>query len=518
MSTLYIFGIGGTGSRVIRSLTMLLAAGVELKNCDRVVPIIIDPDATNGDKQRTIELLKTYQRLRSQIKPAAPGAGTYGQFFGADIQTLASLARPGEQRDTRVKDTFEYSFSGMEEPLRDYLRYTNLPVESQYLVDLLFDPKSLDENLKVGFKGSPNVGSVVLNQLVDSPEFQFFGNEFRAGDRIFFISSIFGGTGAAGFPLLLKNLRDRDAKLPHIELLNTAPIGALSLLPYFSLKSEDSSAIDSNTFITKTKAALAYYQHNLTGLNAMYYLGDQAQKQNDNHEGGISQQNNAHFIEVVGALAVLDFLDKPDSIAHEEHFYEFGLERDENDLRFESFDRRQTLPLVGEALTRFHFFATWLQHHLGETMSATYATNLGLKNAWDREPFYQDLRRFLFDYNSPDRQFISYTAWLRELRDNSRRFRPFNLRDGYDPQNHWDSMMDLLEPDFDKAVAGKELKKKGLFGKSDVIDPKQIRVMLDKRLSQAVTNDTASSPATAMLRTFTEVMDEVVHGQQLPTG
>jgi len=42
--------------------------------------------------------------------------------------------------------------------------------------------------------------------------------------------------------------------------------------------------------------------------------------------------------------------------------------------------------------------------------------------------------------------------------------------------------------------------------------------MLDKRLSQAVTNDTASSPATAMLRTFTEVMDEVVHGQQLPTG
>ena len=516
MSTLYIFGIGGTGSRVIRSLTMLLAAGVELKNCDRVVPIIIDPDATNGDKQRTIELLKTYQRLRKEIRPAAAGANTTGQFFGADIQTLASLARPGEQRDVRVKDTFEYSFSGMEEPLRDYLRYTSLPVESQYLVDLLFDPKSLDENLKVGFKGSPNVGSVVLNQLVDSPEFQFFGNEFRAGDRIFFISSIFGGTGAAGFPLLLKNLRDRNANLPHIELLNTAPIGALSVLPYFSLKSEETSAIDSNTFITKTKAALAYYQHNLSSLNALYYLGDQAQKQHDNHEGGLNQQNNAHFIEVVGALAVLDFLDKPASIAQEEHFYEFGLERDEADLRFEHFDRRQTLPLVGEALTRFHFFATWMQHHLRDTMTATYATNLGLKNAWDREPFYQDLRRFLFDYDSPDQQFISYAAWLRELRDNARRFKPFNLRDGYDPQDHWASMLELLEPDFDKAVAGKELKKKGWLGKSDVIDPDAIRVLLDKRLAQAVPTDSATSPATALVRTFGEVMNEVIQSQQLP--
>lgn len=516
MSTLYLFGIGGTGARVIRSLTMLLAAGVELKNCNRVVPIIIDPDATNGDKQRTIELLKTYQRLRQQLLPAAAGSNTSGQFFGANIQTLASLARPGTQGDARIKDTFEYSFNGMEEPLRDYLRYASLPVETQYLVDLLFDPKSLDENLKVGFKGSPNVGSVVLNQLVESAEFQFFGNEFREGDRVFFISSIFGGTGAAGFPLLLKNLRDKNTEIPHINWLNVAPIGALTVLPYFSLKSSETSAIDSNTFITKTKAALAYYQHNLAGLNALYYLGDQAQKQHDNHQGGLNQQNNAHLIEVVGALAVFDFMEKPASIAHEEHFYEFGLERDETHLRFEHFDRRQTLPLVGEALTRFHFFATWLQHHLSDTLTATYATNLGLKNAWDREPFYKDLRRFLFDHDSPDQQFVSYAAWLRELRDNARQFKPFNLRDGYDPMNHWAGMLALLEPDFDKAVAGKELKKKGLFGKSDVIDPKAIRVMLDKRLAQAVANDAATSPATALVHTFGEVMNEVVQSQQLP--
>ena len=56
MSKLYVFGIGGTGSRVLRSLTMLLASGVECKS-DKIVPIIIDPDDSGADKTRTIDLM-----------------------------------------------------------------------------------------------------------------------------------------------------------------------------------------------------------------------------------------------------------------------------------------------------------------------------------------------------------------------------------------------------------------------------------------------------------------------------
>ena len=37
MSKLYVFGIGGTGSRVLKSLTMLLASGVKCK-ADTIVP------------------------------------------------------------------------------------------------------------------------------------------------------------------------------------------------------------------------------------------------------------------------------------------------------------------------------------------------------------------------------------------------------------------------------------------------------------------------------------------------
>lgn len=68
MSKIYVFGIGGTGARVIRSLTMLLASGVKLgENIDTVIPVIIDQDRSNGDLTRTIALLKTYKSLHDQL-------------------------------------------------------------------------------------------------------------------------------------------------------------------------------------------------------------------------------------------------------------------------------------------------------------------------------------------------------------------------------------------------------------------------------------------------------------------
>lgn len=48
MSRLYIFAIGGTGARVMRSLTMLMSAG-ELADYE-VVPILVDYDVDNGNR------------------------------------------------------------------------------------------------------------------------------------------------------------------------------------------------------------------------------------------------------------------------------------------------------------------------------------------------------------------------------------------------------------------------------------------------------------------------------------
>ena len=67
MGKLYIFAIGGTGSRVLKSLTMLLAAGVKI-NASEIVPIIIDPDNAAGDLTRTVKYIGDYLAIRNHLK------------------------------------------------------------------------------------------------------------------------------------------------------------------------------------------------------------------------------------------------------------------------------------------------------------------------------------------------------------------------------------------------------------------------------------------------------------------
>ena len=66
MAKLYVFGIGGTGARVVKSLTMLLASGIKTKY--DIVPILIDPDRAGGDLNRTVKVLREYQLIQKEIK------------------------------------------------------------------------------------------------------------------------------------------------------------------------------------------------------------------------------------------------------------------------------------------------------------------------------------------------------------------------------------------------------------------------------------------------------------------
>ena len=62
MNRLFIFAIGGTGARVVRSLILLLGTGVKI-NADEIIPIILDPDSSNGDLNRTLDLLNIYKNI-----------------------------------------------------------------------------------------------------------------------------------------------------------------------------------------------------------------------------------------------------------------------------------------------------------------------------------------------------------------------------------------------------------------------------------------------------------------------
>ena len=86
MSKLYIFGIGGTGSRVLRSLTMMMAAGVKI-GADEIIPIIIDPDAANADLTRAVTLMNNYRNVRKYLNFPKESKNT---FFRKELGQISA--------------------------------------------------------------------------------------------------------------------------------------------------------------------------------------------------------------------------------------------------------------------------------------------------------------------------------------------------------------------------------------------------------------------------------------------
>ncbi len=423
MARLFLFAIGGSGARVVRSLVHLLAAGVQIPGCEAVVPVLIDPDTQNGDVVRTVELLKLYERIQRRLADDAHGRARPDGFFAQPLRTLASLAT-ADATTSGLRDTFVYDFGGINKSFREFLHYDHLSPDTTSLVNALFAKASLDANLDVGFRGSPNVGSVVLNGLMESTEMRFLAQNLLGTDRVFFVSSIFGGTGAAGFPLLVKNLRNPNGEpLANPEVRKKMKAGALVLLPYFTLArpsaaeiAQGANFIDSRSFVTKTKTALSYYAKYLHGVEATYYLGDKPGEPLPNNPGKDAQRNAAHLLELIGALAPLHFMRLDDNDLNDRPLYhEFGLKDVGQTADFDFAQLPDELRAsVARPLIRFHYFARYFKQHLpGETANANYAAALDLGARLANDVSFRDLKDFL----------ARYDQWLTELGLNRRHFR-----------------------------------------------------------------------------------------------
>lgn len=433
MARLFIFAIGGTGSRVLKSLTMLLASGVK-PNSEKefeIVPIIIDPHKSNEDLKRTERLLGNYQTISNE-------AGLNSGFFNTKITTLNNLVA-----SNRFSGSFTFNLQEVGgKKFKEYIDFNQLDDENKALADILFSGKSinkrheevnlLDVEMDIGFVGNPNIGSVVLNQFKDSQEFKEFASNFNDDDRIFIISSIFGGTGAAGFPTILKNIRDAK-KIPHIDgkgFLQDAKIGAVTALPYFNIEKDNDSPIQKSDFIAKTKAALHYYKDNVTGnnsINSLYYIADDySGKPYKNDPGDNGQKNDAHFVEMASALAIIDFLETPDRDLETSEgktvrpiYKEFGIRNDSDAIKFSDLED-YTERKVALRLSQLALFRKYLNEHLAAAIE---------KEAWSNDK-PEINRKFMDDtfYRTNILEFLSsFGDWLNEMSNNKRGFSPFNL-------------------------------------------------------------------------------------------
>ncbi len=427
---LFIFAIGGSGSRVLKSLAMLCAAGV--KPVDpatgkpyaelEIVPLIVDPHQAGRDVKRTVELLEAYRKIYDTLHA---GVREPSGFFSTKISTLASLMPAGQGG---MRDSFLYNMTAVERlRFREFIEYNDLDESNQALMQMLFSDAQLHTSMHIGFVGSPNIGAVALNRFKDSEEFRAFGNLLGADDRIFFISSIFGGTGAAGFPIMVKNIRAAaDSTLASRGYMRTAPLGALTLLPYFNIEHSKSSPINKADFLLKTRSALHYYSKSITAhdaprqVDAIYYLGDRVTSSpyvNDPGEGG--QQNAAHLVELIGALSPLHFLSTPArDLGRETLAFEFGLEKDSSTVDFMTLDPR-TRAAIAAPLLKLHLLSLFLDHKLKDCIGRGFTKDSPtLGTEFLSTDFYLTLSHNFLP---------KYWDWLEEMDGNHRHVSFFDL-------------------------------------------------------------------------------------------
>lgn len=332
MSRLFLFGIGGTGARVIRSFTMMLAAGGDkLDSSLEIVPIILDHDKNNGDLTRTKLLLNSYHTINNGLYPNG-GTNVYQDSFFTT--RITPLNRIGNAVSATLDWHIEFGAAANIANSLTYSDYINLSTitataslsPTVSLIEALYNdsPSSspeaeLNMDLQVGFRGNPNIGVVVYNELRNDPNFKGFLSSCNPGngDKVFIVGSIFGGTGSSGIPVIVDEIR----KSP-VGSVNRVDIGVALVHPYFSLKDKAESddpnnintgAIDPSLFKAKTKAALeAYKIGGNSSFNSrvteLYYIGDEYTDRYEYQEGRERQQNGAHVVEWAAATAILDFL------------------------------------------------------------------------------------------------------------------------------------------------------------------------------------------------------------------
>lgn len=404
MKKVFVFCIGGTGIRVMKSITMLMAGGMDT-NGYTVIPVILDPHLDLEEKKNLHSLIDSYKDVyEKSINNGSSTLNSLKGFFNSEIRTINEL-------NNQTNDTQQNA--GSKEKFRSYIGLANLATDdmNNYFVETMFSTKNLDNPLSVGFKGNPNVGTVVLGEMIEGADwFRAFKQHCEKDDRVFIISSIFGGTGASGYPLLEKKIRLSENE----PAVKNALMGAVTVLPYYGLKDPaiTGSDIDSANFYTKTKSALAYYEGTVKS-DYLYYVGERNLKQvyeNDEKK----QDDKANFIELVAASALFDFLkrEKPDN----QQYLSRAIESDMESLDLVSLGKgyKDIVKSVADYM---------LLRNIVNTLPTERFFPLNKNRGFD-DNFYKDAA-----FQALVRFTNNFYIWYNELAQNKRAFAPLHYDD-----------------------------------------------------------------------------------------
>lgn len=302
MNNLYVFAIGGSGERIMHSFIMMLAAGMPI-GAHTVIPVFIDNDVNSEALTRCKNLIKYYRTPRNNNSSWGMHA-LYDGLGGGHTPSFAqaNIGKPIMLQDNGAALGTLDSIIG---ELKD-----NDPLQRAIAEErnLLFTTDDLEMRLDVGFVGNPNIGSIVLKYMTSRGGNGISEINPDAQDGVMVLGSLFGGTGAAGFPLIINSFYKDDPTVCPL-------LGGVAVLPYFNLPDVTQQDIidttkwnvHADTFNARTRAALMYYADYMQNMDYCYYVGDDLRREYAHHIGGAAQDNPTNLIEVMAALSIFDF-------------------------------------------------------------------------------------------------------------------------------------------------------------------------------------------------------------------
>ena len=219
----FIIGIGGTGAKCIEHLLHCCAAGLGPNN---LWAGMVDQDEANGNVSRTKILLSKYINLRSSLRDEGKhDLSEESNLFKTNIITN--------------NDSVWVPLKGADPTLEEVISYNVLKPEVRGLIDCLYDPEEKRQNLSEGFRARPNIGAAAMLATTSNEDDPFWSQIYKAIDaarggeqvRVFIISSIFGGTGASGFPNIARRIKQIQIDK---NVTSNFHLGGALMLPYFN--------------------------------------------------------------------------------------------------------------------------------------------------------------------------------------------------------------------------------------------------------------------------------------------
>lgn len=358
-----LIGIGGTGAKVVEAALGLFTAGLGPSS---VHVGLIDQDRANGNVNRTQARLKALRRFRRAW--GGRGASTLDWTGGRDSPNRIDLA------SVQVEELFEdralWCPEGDDMSLSNIIGQDLSPQQSD-LFDMLFMPGEHEQDLKLGegYRGRAHVGAAALiaamldeNQLIDRlRELMETGDKEEV--RIFLVGSAFGGTGAAGFPTLARELH-RIRTDPEFKNRDVVSIGGALMLPYFRFgrpEKEDDPVVTTDELLPKARLALEYYGRLFETektFDRFYVMGWDPFFSLGYHKPGNFEQRNPPLLpELFAATAAVEFLMEGEDKSEDRNVPVMLSARTDRGIRWSDFP----LPEMTEKLAQLiRFSAYWV--------------------------------------------------------------------------------------------------------------------------------------------------------------